>query len=97
MSDKITSDFFVFCLNKADYFLQKLESQLRDVAYGTRQYKLMPPADDAVSILPLILSEVGKCVLPCYASRSDDLQHIVLGLSVFKSVRTSVCKLKPCL
>ncbi|XP_052231915.1 protein fantom-like isoform X2 [Dreissena polymorpha] len=26
--------------------IKKLESQLRDVAYGTRQYKLMPPTDD---------------------------------------------------
>ncbi|XP_052817311.1 protein fantom-like isoform X2 [Mya arenaria] len=26
--------------------IKKLESQLRDVAYGTKQYKIMPPADD---------------------------------------------------
>ncbi|XP_060591570.1 protein fantom-like isoform X2 [Ruditapes philippinarum] len=26
--------------------IKKLESQLRDVAYGTKQYKIMPPTDD---------------------------------------------------
>ena len=28
---------------------QKLESQLRDVAYGTRQYRIQPPTEDVVS------------------------------------------------
>ena len=32
--------FIVLCL------LQKLESQLRDVAYGTKQYKLQPTEED---------------------------------------------------
>lgn len=30
--------------------IKKLESQLRDVAYGTKQYKIQPPTDDMVCI-----------------------------------------------
>ena len=35
--------------------LQKLEAQLRDVAYGTRQYRI-PPPDEDVRALSLSLS-----------------------------------------
>lgn len=43
----ISNDFFLF---------QKLEAQLRDVAYGTKQYKMPPPTDSVrISITFLIL------------------------------------------
>ena len=36
-------------LTKLNCIFQKLESQLRDVAYGTRQYRIQPPSEDVVS------------------------------------------------
>ena len=55
---QITFDNMCLCIIKDNFLLQKLESQLRDVAYGTKQYKIMPPADSMVYSFPILCTLV---------------------------------------
>ena len=51
--------YFLYCVevlfNLPFLFLQKLESQMRDVAYGTKQYKAAP-------LEVIQYTEINKCI-----------------------------------
>ena len=56
------------------FLFQKLESQLRDVAYGTRQFRIQPPTDEQVCSILCHTHREFNPLLHMTSHRSSALQ-----------------------